>query len=748
MLKKATSGQFLYFGMVSALSGNAVTGISGSISGRKASDGVSGMIVLSGNIIELGGGMFRANLFDFDCSGDYMGYTFTASGCVPANFTMVTQGGLSGSLFPASGVNVVVPIASISGAVTNSGLTVTVVKETISGVVANSGLFVTATASVASGSLYLASGSLFRETFASGVIGASGGFPTAWGNSGQGFSASGVNAVVPIASISGVNAVVPIAGISGVNAVVPSATLSGVVANSGLTVSVVVATISGNNSIVPPATLSGVVTNSGLTVTVIKETISGVVANSGLFVTATASVPSGTVYLASGSIFRETYASGVLGASGGHTLAWGDSGQAFSASGANVVVPIASVSGINAVVPVASISGVNAIVPKETLSGVVANSGLFVTATASVASGSLYLASGSIFRETYASGVLGASGGHTLAWGNSGQALGASGSNVVVPKETLSGVVANSGLFVTATASVPSGTVYLASGSIFRETYASGVLGASGGHTLAWGNSGQALAASGSHAVVPVASISGANAVVPISTVSGVNAVVPKETLSGVVANSGLFVSVPIATLSGVTPASGLWVASGSLSGQPITLLSGQSFVASGVNATVPKESLSGVVANSGLFVTATASVGSGTVFLASGHNLFWSGELYPQSGLTALVASGQLSGQRVDLLSGNQVQVWSGTQVNTFSGQQFPASGVVFGEVWDVAGAIESGVTPRQALRVVAAVDAGKTSGAGTGTFRIAGVGGAFTRVTATTDSSGNRTAVTVSGG
>ena len=58
------SGQFVYFTLVSSLSGNAVTGSSGSISGRKSLDGLSGMIVLSGNIIELGGGSYRANLYD------------------------------------------------------------------------------------------------------------------------------------------------------------------------------------------------------------------------------------------------------------------------------------------------------------------------------------------------------------------------------------------------------------------------------------------------------------------------------------------------------------------------------------------------------------------------------------------------------------------------------------------------------------------------------------------------------------
>ncbi len=919
MYDRNRSGQFLYFPLISAISGNIVINASGNISGRRSIDG-AGLSLLSGFVGEVtaGQGMYVANLFDFDLNGNNIGFLFTASGCVPTSFTVITQqnvsgrvyiasgtgvvlasGSMSGQLvtllsgfsFPASGVftvatasvasgslylasgsifretyasgviaasggfvtawgnsgqvfsasgaNAVVPPATLSGTtvivikdllsgvVANSGLTVTVLpatisgtaatvfkdllsgvvansglfvnvpiatisgttvvlpKETISGVVANSGLFVTATVSVASGSLYLASGSIFRETYASGVVGASGGFVTAWGNSGQAFSASGANAVVPPATL------------SGVAATVFKDLLSGVVANSGLTVTVL------------KDLLSGVVANSGLTVTVIpatisgtfvtlpKETISGVVANSGLFVTATVSVASGSLYLASGSIFRETYASGVVGASGGFVTAWGNSGQSFSASGANAVVPPATLSGVVAnsgltvtVLP-ATISGVTVILPKETISGVVANSGLFVTAVATVGSGVLYLASGSIFRETYASGVLGASGGHTLAWGDSGQAWSASGANVVVPKETLSGVVANSGLFVTANATVASGSLYLASGSIFRETYASGVLGASGGHTLAWGNSGQALAASGSFAAVPPATLSGTTVILPKETISGVVAnsglavTVFKDLLSGVVANSGLAVTVFKDLLSGVVANSGLTVTV-----LPATI--------SGTFATVPKETLSGVVANSGLFVTATASVASGSLYLASGsifretyasgvlgasggHTLAWgnsgqgfsasgatvvlpkdtisgvvaatiSGTIFPASGTAGSPASGQ-----VWLASGHETALYSGQTVNVFSGQlsgfQMTARTVSDKSGYTLAGAgldvvqLESGlVNARQGLAIVTAAEAGRVSGAGTATFRIAAADDATTnRITATVDASGNRTSITL---
>ncbi len=337
--------------------------------------------------------------------------------------------------------------ASISGVVANSGLftVATVLSGTLfpaSGATQiASGPFVVATASVASGSLYLASGSVFRETFASGVLAASGGLTTAWGNSGQAFAASGSFAVVP------------------------PATLSGVVANSGLTVTVI------------KANLSGIVANSGLTVTVVNASLSGTFVAAGLL-----SGQSVNVY------------SGQLSGQNMDVL----SGTLFPASGVNTVVP-----------PI-------------TLSGVVANSGLTVN----------------VIKETI-SGVVGASGLFTL-----------------VPKETLSGVVANSGLFVVATASVASGSLYIASGSLFRESFASGVFQASGGFPTAWGDSGLVKTVSGTTWIA-----------------SGPNVA---ETLSGTLyPASGINVTVPIASISGAIGNSGQFVTAGVLSGQNVTLYSG-----------------------------------------------------------------------------------------------------------------------------------------------------------------------------
>jgi len=58
----------------------------------------------------------------------------------------------------------------------------------------------------------------------------------------------------------------------------------------------------------------------------------------------------------------------------------------------------------------------------------------------------------------------------------------------------------------------------------------------------------------------------------------------------------------------------------------------------------------------------------------------------------------------------------------------------------------IETGVNARQALSVVAAAGGGVLAGAGTGTITIKGANVATTRITATTDSSGNRSSITLS--
>lgn len=64
-----------------------------------------------------------------------------------------------------------------------------------------------------------------------------------------------------------------------------------------------------------------------------------------------------------------------------------------------------------------------------------------------------------------------------------------------------------------------------------------------------------------------------------------------------------------------------------------------------------------------------------------------------------------------------------------------------------DLVDGVETGVTPRQALRLMLAAMAGKLSGAATATITIRNVGDSKDRITATVDASGNRSAVTTDG-
>ena len=440
MLEMSVSGQFLYFSLVSVFSGNAVTGASGSISGRKCIDGAS-MALLSGNVVEDAGGMYHANLYDWDTSGKNIGYLFSSSGCALVSFMAVTTGGTSGYLYPASGINV------------------------------------NATATVSSGSLYLASGSLFKNTFASGVLGTSGGLPTAWGNSGattvgQDLDKSGITVGALVSGILSGQLVTLVSGqsytasgiwpASGANVNATATVTSGQVwlasgqatsLNSGQSVLVYSGQLSGQ----PIAGLSGFIyPASGINVNATATVTSGQVwlasgqatsLNSGQSVlvysgqlSGQPTTPlSGFVFLASGTTFQATITSGqVWIASGTQTLIYSGtmsgqftnpvSGQVWVASGsitatANsglfVTVPIATISGTTVVTISGAVypaSGVTSVVSAASLSGIVPASGSFVNvpiatisgvnATASINSGSLYLASGSILKTTLASGVL------------------------------------------------------------------------------------------------------------------------------------------------------------------------------------------------------------------------------------------------------------------------------------------------------------------------------------------------------
>lgn len=710
-MQKNRSGQAVYFALVSAISGNPVTGASGAISGRKSLDLLSGLIVLSGNIIELGGGSYRANLYDFDTNGDQVGYFFSASGCVPVQyqFDMIDGNGsghiflgsgsitsgliASGIVFIASGPRVEIPIATLSGVVANSGLTVTVIKETISGVIANSGLFVTVPPATISG--VVANSGLNTNANVIRVAGSSG----AAANLGAQYGVS------PRATVDDTNAATTAfvfevnnllsgdsqAAYAGQELVALGVTNSGfyttvratAAPNSGRTQLTVfpglpLAPASGDQLLavgvapyrqtsggyvaVQSGQLSGqgvVTAASGVFATVPIATISGAIGNSGQFVT----LPKETI-------------SGVI-----------------ANSGIFVAVPIATISGVIAN------SGLFVTVPIATISGVVANSGLFTIADVRFVSGSARAGQNlaaqygvvpvSVVDDTNAATTQ-----FTFEVNN---ILSGASQLPYVGQELLCLGVANSGFYtvVRATAAPNSGrtqlTVYpglpLAPGSGDRMLHAgvepyrqtsggyvavqSGQLSgqevvataqlASGTVFLASGHgfylSGQIFLASGSitsglinSGIVFIAS--GPNVVATASVASGslylASGSIFRETFaSGVIGCSGGF---PQAWgNSGMTkPASGTaFIASGPFVNVPKETISGV-VVNSGLTVTVIKETISGVVANSGLFVTVPKETISGVI---ANSGLFVTVPIATISG--AIGNSGQFVTVPIETISG-----------------------------------------------------------------------------------------------
>jgi len=72
---------------------------------------------------------------------------------------------------------------------------------------------------------------------------------------------------------------------------------------------------------------------------------------------------------------------------------------------------------------------------------------------------------------------------------------------------------------------------------------------------------------------------------------------------------------------------------------------------------------------------------------------------------------------------------------------------GLTAADVWDLTNGIEPSLTPRQAMRLIAAASAGKLSGAAGPNVTIRNVGDTKDRIIATVDEDGNRTAVTTDG-
>ncbi len=86
-----------------------------------------------------------------------------------------------------------------------------------------------------------------------------------------------------------------------------------------------------------------------------------------------------------------------------------------------------------------------------------------------------------------------------------------------------------------------------------------------------------------------------------------------------------------------------------------------------------------------------------------------------------------------------------AGQTVTAAAGVTFPAVLASTTNILDLADGVETGVTPRQALRLILSALAAKLSGGGTTTISIRDVGDTKDRIVATVDSNNNRTAVTL---
>lgn len=85
-------------------------------------------------------------------------------------------------------------------------------------------------------------------------------------------------------------------------------------------------------------------------------------------------------------------------------------------------------------------------------------------------------------------------------------------------------------------------------------------------------------------------------------------------------------------------------------------------------------------------------------------------------------------------------------TDAITSTGLAASAANEIADAVFDRADAVETGLTFRQAMRLIAAAEAGKLSGAATTTIIIRNaIADSKDRITATVDASGNRSAITV---
>jgi hypothetical protein len=87
MYRKNISGQFLYFGLVSASNGSPLTGAT--VTALRAIDG-GAQTAVTGTIAEDGSGQYHLSMSQADTNGNNIGFMFNATNAIPVSISMIT----------------------------------------------------------------------------------------------------------------------------------------------------------------------------------------------------------------------------------------------------------------------------------------------------------------------------------------------------------------------------------------------------------------------------------------------------------------------------------------------------------------------------------------------------------------------------------------------------------------------------------------------------------------------------------
>lgn len=212
---------------------------------------------------------------------------------------------------------------------------------------------------------------------------------------------------------------------------------------------------------------------------------------------------------------------------------------------------------------------------------------------------------------------------------------------------------------------------------------------------------------------------------------------------------SGTGISVDTLTVSGATTLTGAVTASNAsnnIVGIDVAKISGDATAAD--NLETAFDDTAGAVPWTGIIDQGTAQSATSTTVVLRAASAFGNDTLIGKT--IAVLGSTQGYWQtrtiRDSVLSTDTVTVeaWDVTPTGTITYKIWQSAGAA-DDVLDNADGIETGVTPRQALRAMASVLCGRCSGAGTGTEIYVGIGVSTARVTSEIDDEGNRSLITL---